>query len=225
MWKKIFLVLSLSLALTSCASPEEKLEGFWLAENGSSLSFNNSEKIVIQDGIACDYSIFDENKLSVSFLGFTETYEFNISSDTLTITSLTDYSTYTYYKGSKKQAQIRENLNKIDEEENLRAEIEQSEKEYNDYIDSLKTDLKKLDSKIQNNYDWIASEEEWIANLDEDIADVYESNYPDANDLAASYIEQQKQSYTNITQYEQEIVDLEAEKAEIISTLTELGEY
>ena len=225
MWRKISLIFILSFALTSCSSPEEKLEGYWLDENGSSLSFNNTEKTITQDGFTYDYSIFDENKLSISFWGLTETFEFKISSDTLTLTKLSDYSTNTYYKNSQKQTEIREKLNLIAEEEKQQAALEQAEKEYNSYIQSLKDKLRKIDHSIQSNYEWINNEKSWIDLLEEDIADVYEDDYYDADELAATFREQQDQCYANISQYKQEITDLEIQKNEIIETLKSLGEY
>lgn len=225
MYKKISLIFILSFILTSCSSPEEKLEGYWLDENGSSLSFNNTEKTITQDGFTYDYSIFDENKLSVSFWGLAETFEFEISSDTLTLTNLSDYSTNIYYKDSQKQIEIREKLNQIAEEEKQQAYLEQTKEEYNNYVQSLKDKLRKIDHSIQSNYEWIDNEKTWINSLEEDIADVYKDGYYDADELAATFREQQDQCYINISQYEQEITDLEIQKNEIITTLESLGEY
>lgn len=218
------LAIILILGLSACGGYEsETIEGYWMAENGETISFNSDGKAIIE-GMSHDYSIYDNNKLSISFLGFAQEYEFTIKKDVLTLTDLNTNETYTYYKDEEKQAEIQENLNQIAVEKAEQEKAQKEQEEYDKYVNSLKSRLDAIDSKIPENEAWIVEVQSWIADIDSDIAEVQQSDDMLADEQIENLKDEQNRLYEDIAEIQQEIYDLQVEKEEIIKTLKELGE-
>ena len=162
--KKIFIfMISISLlwGLTGCNSEPETIEGYWMAENGDTISFNNDGKAII-DGIALDYSVYNENNLSISFLGLAEEFRFDIEKDVLTLTELSSNSTMTYYRDENKQGEIIDNLNKMAiEQEEMQQELKAQE-DYEKYVADLKDEIKSIDKEIPRIRGYISDNEGYI---------------------------------------------------------------
>lgn len=108
--KRFFVACTLLvIILTGCSLKKESIEGYWMAENGETLSFTADGK-VIQDGITANYSIYGENNISFSFLGMATEGKFKIKNDVLTLIDLEDNSTDVFYRNEKKQQKIRQKL-------------------------------------------------------------------------------------------------------------------
>lgn len=224
-------IVALTLSLTACNSEPETIEGYWMSENGETISFNSDGKAIV-DGISLDYSIYNENNLSISFLGFAEEYRFDIEEDVLTLTDLSSNSIVTYYRDEEKQKEIKENCDKIAAEqaeyERIQQQLEaetQAQKDYEEYVRSKKSRLDSIDSKIAENEGWIIEVQNWIADIDSDLAEVYQSDDMIADKEIQHLRNYQNELYEDIAEIEQEITDLETEKEEIIKELKELGEY
>ena len=167
-------IVALTLSLTACNSEPETIEGYWMSENGETISFNSDGKAIV-DGISLDYSIYNENNLSIFFLGFAEEYRFDIEEDVLTLTDLSSNSIVTYYRDEEKQKEIKENCDKIAAEqaeyERIQQQLEaetQAQKDYEEYVHSKKSRLDSIDSKIAENEGWIIEVQNWIADIDSD---------------------------------------------------------
>lgn len=224
-------IVALTLSLTACNSEPETIEGYWMSENGETISFNSDGKAIV-DGISLDYSIYNENNLSIFFLGFAEEYRFDIEEDVLTLTDLSSNSIVTYYRDEEKQKEIKENCDKIAAEqaeyERIQQQLEaetQAQKDYEEYVHSKKSRLDSIDSKIAENEGWIIEVQNWIADIDSDLAEVYQSDDMIADKEIQHLRNYQNELYEDIAEIEQEITDLETEKEEIIKELKELGEY
>lgn len=224
-------IVALTLSLTACNSEPETIEGYWMSENGETISFNSDGKAIV-DGISLDYSIYNENNLSIFFLGFAEEYRFDIEEDVLTLTDLSSNSIVTYYRDEEKQKEIKENCDKIAAEqaeyERIQQQLEaetQAQKDYEEYVRSKKSRLDSIDSKIAENEGWIIEVQNWIADIDSDLAEVYQSDDMIADKEIQHLRNYQNELYEDIAEIEQEITDLETEKEEIIKELKELGEY
>lgn len=176
--KKIYTfiaIIVLVLGLTACSSELESIEGYWMAENGETISFNSDGKVII-DGISLSYSVYNENNLSISFWGFAEEYRFNLEKDILTLTDLSSNSKIVYYRDEDKQTEIQENLNKIREEraeqERLQQELHvqaQVQKDYEQYITKLKNRIESIDKEIPRIQGYISDNEGYIAESNQDI--------------------------------------------------------
>lgn len=176
--KKIYTfiaIIVLILGLTACSSEPETIEGYWMAENGETISFNSDGKAII-DGISLSYSVYNENNLSISFLGFAEEYRFDLEKDILTLTDLSSNSKIVYYRDEDKQAEIQENLNKIKEEraeqERLQQELEaqaQAQKDYEQYVTKLKKRIESIDTEIPRIQGYISDSEGYIAESNQNI--------------------------------------------------------
>ena len=173
----IILTIALILGLTACGSKPETIEGYWMAENGETVSFNSDGKAII-DGISLDYSIYNENNLSISFLGFAEEYRFDIEKDVLTLTDLSNNAVMTYYRDEDKQAEIQENLNKIAtekaEQERIQQELEaeaQEQEDYEKYVTKLKNRIESIDKEIPRIQGYISDNESYIADSNQNIQD------------------------------------------------------
>lgn len=184
MMKKIFIflfILTLILGLTACSSEPETIEGYWMAENGETISFNSDDKAIIE-GLSMDYSIYNENNLSISFLGFAEEFRFDIEKDVLTLTDLNSNSVMTYYRNEEKQAEIQKNLNKIAaeraEQERIQQELEaqaQAQKEYEQYVTRLKNRIGSIDKEIPRIQGYISDKEGYIADNERYIQEKYDN--------------------------------------------------
>ena len=176
--KKLYifiLTIALILGLTAYGSEPETIEGYWMAENGETVSFNSDGKAII-DGISLDYSIYNENNLSISFLGFAEEYRFDIEKDVLTLTNLSNNSVMTYYRDEDKQTEIKENLNKIaaeqTEQERIQQELEaqaQAQEDYEKYVTKLKNRIESIDKEIPRIQEYITNNEGYIADSNQNI--------------------------------------------------------
>lgn len=231
MWKKLLVIIILCFCLTACSSKSKSIEGYWMAENGDTISFNSDGKAIIE-GISCDYSIYDKNNLSISWWGFAQEYKFEINKDVLTLTEAGSNSTQLFYRDEGKQAKIQENLNQIAarqaEQERIQQEIEQAQKEqkeYEKYISSLKSRVDTIDSQIAEDQDWICEIENWITEIDSNVEKLQKSTDMLADSQIENLKDQQSRLYEDTSELQQEIADLKAEKEEIIETLIELGEY
>lgn len=170
--KKIYTfiaIIVLILGLIACGSETEKIEGYWMAENGETISFNSDGKAII-DGISLSYSVYNENNLSISFWGFAEEYRFDLEKDILTLTDIRSNSKIIYYRDEDKQAEIQENLNKIREErveqERLQQELEaqaQAQKDYEKFVVKLKNRIESIDKEIPRIQGYISDNEGYIA--------------------------------------------------------------
>lgn len=230
MWKKLLLIFILCFCFTACSSEYKSIEGYWMAENGDTISFNSDGKAIIE-GISYDYSIYDGNNLSISLWGFAQEYKFTIDKDVLTLTKAGSNSTQLFYKNEGKQAEIQENLNQIaanqEEQERIQQKNEQAQKEqkeYEKYISSLESRIDTIDSKIAEDQAWIVEIESWITEIDSNIAGLQQSDDMLADSQIDNLKDQQSRLCEDISELQQEITDLETEKEEIVKTLTELGE-
>ena len=180
--KRIYIfavVIALILGLTACGSEPETIEGFWMAENGETISFNSNGKAII-DSISLDYSIYGENNLSISFWGFAEEYRFSIEKDVLTLTDLSNNTHMTYYRDEGKQAEIQERLNEIAaeqaEQKRIQQELEaqaQAQEDYEKYVKSLKNRIDSINTEISWTYEYISDNESYIADDEEYIQEEY----------------------------------------------------
>lgn len=176
----LFFITILMFNITACSPEPETIEGYWMQENGDTVSFNSDGKAII-DGIALDYSIYNENNLSITLLGHAQEYRFNVKNDILTLTDLSNNNVWTFYRDEKKQAEIQENLNQLAaeqaEKERMQQELEaqqQAEENYEKYVDSLKERIDSIDSKVAEKKEYISVNEEYIAEAETQIQ--YELN-------------------------------------------------
>lgn len=111
MMKRIIIsLLLIVISLTGCVEDRETIEGYWMSEEGKTISFN-SDGEVIRDGLVLDYSIYNENNLSIALSGFAEEYKYVVRNDTLELTNLYDDSTIIFYRDEKKQREIKQKVN------------------------------------------------------------------------------------------------------------------
>lgn len=252
MLKKVLFLLVLCFVLTACNSEPETIEGYWMAENGDTISFNSDGKAII-DGFSYDYSIYNENYVSISFWGFAEEYRFEIESDILKLTDLSTNASQKLYRGEEKQSEIQANLDKLEAE---RAEEEKKQKEieeYEKFINDLKSTVDTIDDEISNTYKsikdneyWIATTEDWIQDelnwineieteiitLQQSIEGIDEERIEDlrgqqmqSNQIIEDYRREIDNYTTEIAQFYQDIVMLEKDRKEIVTALQEMGEY
>lgn len=245
MLKRILLVLLLCFSLTSCSLAPQAIEGFWMAENGDTISFNSDGKAII-DGLSHDYSVYDKNCLSISFWDFAEEYRFELGTDTLTLIDLSNGSTQTFYRDIEKQAEIQENLK-------LLAAQEQATQEYEEYVKSLKNHLFSVESSISYNLGCINDREEWIADLEvliqeesyyleeikSEITELQKNSEESSDEKIDLLQEKQTLAHEKIDRYKENIetyqneidqcyrenATLETEKEKLIKELQDLGEY
>ena len=237
----IILTISLILGLTACGSEPETIEGYWMAENGETISFNSDKKAIIE-GISLDYSIYNDNNLSISFLGFAEEYRFNIEKDVLTLTDLSDNSVMTYYRDEDKQAEIQENLNQIAAEQAEQKRIQQEEEseaqaqeDYENHVTKLKNRIESIDKETSLLYSYISDNEGYIKDNEEYIQEEYDTiNELDneiielqhnVDDLTQGQIEvlrgQQEVCYGTIEVYNEQIKTYNNEIARYKQKITE----
>lgn len=215
------------LGLTACGGSEPKsetIEGYWMAGNGETIFFNSDGKAII-GGISHDYSIYDTNKLSISFLGFADEFRLEIANDVLTLTDLNTNAVYTYYRDEDKQAEILENLNQIAAGKAAQEQAQKEQEEYDKYVNSLKSRLDFIEAKIPENEDWIVEIRNWIADIDSDIVEVQQSDDMLVDEQIENLKDEKSRLYEDIAEIKQEISDLQTEKEEIIKELKDLGEY
>lgn len=253
--KKIFLFIIgvfLLWGFTGCNSEPETIEGYWMAESGETISFNADGKAII-DGVSLDYSVYNENNLSISFLGLAEEFRFDIEKDALTLTELSSNSTVIYYRDEDKQEEIIENLNQVEiKQEKIHQELKAQEDhegyvaELKDRIESIDKEIPRIQGYINDNEGYIAEskgyiqeEKNSISKLEKEIAQLQYSadktvqedieylrdtqKYHDEN---IEYYNEQIEYYNNeIAKYKQKISDLKIENEEIVEELKTLGEY
>lgn len=121
--KRVVTILLICLTLTACTSKNTSIEGYWMAENGDTITFNANDEAII-DNISLNYSVFDNNKLTITKLGIAKEYSFSISKDCLTLKDLDTSTSQTYYKDEKKQEQIKQAIEEIND--GMAAQEEQS---------------------------------------------------------------------------------------------------
>ena len=106
MMKKIALVLALVLLiLSACGSEKGSIEGYWMAENGETVSFTANGEAIIE-GVAHKYSVYGDNNLSISLLGIAQEFRFELEGDELLLKKLSNGAECKYYRSEKRQAQI-----------------------------------------------------------------------------------------------------------------------
>lgn len=117
MRKLIIVLLVMVLIFSGCSKEQESIEGYWMAENGETISFNSNGK-AISDGMSMDYSLYGEDNLSISFWGIASEYRYTVKKDVLTLVDLNKNTTSIFYRDEEKQLEIQEKLNiKQDREE------------------------------------------------------------------------------------------------------------
>lgn len=171
----VILAVALILALTACGSEPETIEGYWMAENGETISFNSDGKAIV-DGFSLNYSIYDETYLSISFIGLAEEYRFDLEKDTLTLTDLSNNSKMTYYRDEVKQAEIQKTLNQIAAEQAEQERIQQeaaaqaqAQEDYEKHVSNLKNRLETIDKEIPKLQGYIRDNEGYIADSNQSI--------------------------------------------------------
>ena len=107
--KKLIIILLLlcSILLVGCASKREKLEGYWMAENGDTIMFLENGEIMIDD-TTCKYSL-NEDGMMLTHWGETRELKYKIKRDELYLTD-SDNNTTCYYKNADKQKKIKEQI-------------------------------------------------------------------------------------------------------------------
>lgn len=252
MKKLIIGLLMIVLILSGCAKEQETIEGYWMSENGETISFTKDGKF-IQDGISAEYSIYGENYISISYLGMATEGKFNVKNDVLTLIDLDDNSTDVFYRDEAKQKEIQENLKQNKLEKEKQEKLAKEKKNYEDYINGLKNRIVKIDNEISSingyiendnkqiaeNESDIQKEKNKISEIEKEILQLKNSTEETAEgDIDYLRGEQEFHSgnieyhngeieyYNNeITKYKNKITEYEKEKEEIIKELKELGEY
>lgn len=170
----IFTIILLA-SVTGCSDKVESIEGYWMQENGDTVSFNSDGKAII-DGLSLDYSIYNDNNLSISFLGFAKEYRFNVKNDILTLTDLSSNETWTFYRDEKKQKEIQAKLNQLAAEKIEKQRIqqeaeaqEQAAKEYEKHINSLKARINSIDTEIKDRNEYITVNKNYITEAENQI--------------------------------------------------------
>lgn len=240
------------LILSGCTKEQETIEGYWMSENGETISFNSNGK-AISDGISMDYSLYGKDNLSISFWGMASEYRYTVKNDVLTLIDLKKNATSIFYRDEEKQQEIQTRLNQIKVEKEKQEKLAQEKKEYAEYVNKLKNRLESIDSTISYRTNDMSNKEERIIELENDIQDEYneiaeyekriteleKSTSPTksgdigvlrgSQEVCYGTIETRNVSIntckSDIDRYKKEIKELEKEKEDIITKLKELGEY
>lgn len=132
--KKVFvvvLIMMFVLGLVACGIESENIEGYWMTEEGETVSFNSNGKAII-DGTSYEYSVYGENNLSISSWGDTEEYRFDIDGDILSLIDLDSNKRIVFYRDEDKQAEIKKQLKLIAieqaQQKRMQQEIEEKER-------------------------------------------------------------------------------------------------
>ena len=242
----VFIIsVTLLLNLAACVSKPTTIEGYWMAENGDTISFTADGRAII-NGLSLTYSIYDGNNLSISVLGLAEEYRFDLQNDVLTLTDLSNNNFTIYYKDEDKQAEIQKHLQELEA-------FTQAQEAYDKQIQSLNDRIVTIDKEITWLYNFISDNEEYIADNEEYIQEEHNTiaelenaicELQDSTDILAQgeidILRVQQQicygiidmysnqitTYTQqINQYKQDIAAFEAEKETIIKQLKGLGAY
>ena len=252
MRKLIIGLLMMVLILSGCAKEQETIEGYWMAENGETISFNSNGK-AISDGMSMDYSLYGEDNLSISFWCMASEYRYTVKNDILTLIDLKENTTSILYRNEEKQQEIQTNLNRIKAEKEKQEKLAQEKKDYEDYINGLKNRVVEIDNAISDikgyidsdnkhiaeNQTDIQNEKDEISEIEKEISQLqYSAEETAAGDIEYLRGEQEFHSgnieyhngeieYYNseITKYKNKITEYEKEKEEIIKELKNLGEY
>lgn len=169
----IILVSIMTLTLTTCAVKKETIEGYWMAEDGETISFDAKGKS-ITGGVSMNYSVYDKNNLSLTCLGISKEYRFNIKDGVLSLRSLSDNSLKRFYKDEGKQEEIQKRLfaqKKLEEkkaqketEERMQRETEERiQKEHEEKMELLNERINEIDGEVERNTKCITYQEECIA--------------------------------------------------------------
>lgn len=154
----VSLLLVFIIACSGCSSEnkEASLEGYWLDENGYSLTFDaNGQVFVVENGekFSGTYNIYDEDKVSILLSSFIFTdhsnFQFKIKSNVLTLTELDEGSIWTYYGDEKKQNEIREQVALRAEEAAKQEQARQNVEGYYERLDYLQSEIENAASTMQ----------------------------------------------------------------------------
>lgn len=228
--KKYFLscVLMLMFIATACASDAESIEGYWMAEDGETISFDANGGAIVED-ILLDYVIYGENNLVLSLWGFATEYSFEIEENTLSLTELETNVTKVYYRDEATQTKIRENLKLI-------AEVQAEQQKEAEYVEKLRDTIRKIDSeiwsleswiereevRISDTHEYVASERDTISEIEGEIAELQREFGQTDSDKLEQLREQQEQHYERIELYIQDIADAEDEIIQYRKNVEEL---
>lgn len=228
MKKGIIGLLMIIFVFSACSRERESIEGYWMSENGKTISFNSNGK-AISNGVSMDYSIYGEDNLSISLLGIASEYKYTIKKDVLTLIDLNKNKTNTFYRDDKKQQEI---INKINESKAKKEQdkmedekIVNIEREIDKYKDLIKdaewrisNNEKDIDRWEKDTVDRINECEESIQNGDDR---EYQENQRDEfinvnNESIASCKERIDKLNDDIIAYREEIKRLETRLKEIV---------
>ena len=168
MRKLIIGLLMAVLIFSGCSKKQETIEGYWMAENGETISFNSNGK-AISDGMTMDYSLYGEDNLSISFWGMASEYKYTVKNDVLTLVDLKKNATSIFYRNEEKQKEIQTKLNQIKLEKEKQEKLDKERKEYEDYISGLKDRIVKIDNEISDINGYIDDDNKQIVKNKEDI--------------------------------------------------------
>ena len=211
------------LILSGC-SKQEKIEGYWMNENGETISFNSNGK-VISDGMSLDYSLYGKDNLSISFFGMASEFKYTVKNDVLTLVDLNKNTTDIFYRDEEKQQEIQTKLNQIKAEQQRQKQKQKEKEEYEKYVESLREDIGYIELQISTQQDFIRYAEKDIERNKSDIQGFQKEPGIYDEDFINSYREIIKDRENDIVGYREEIAELEKEKEDIIEKLKELGEY
>ncbi len=228
---RLFLVLLL-IVFSACGSKKNVLEGYWMAENGETLSFNSEGRVVVNDTVY-DYAIFDGDKVTIShsLWGLLINAQYEVNDEILTLKDMRDGTVFVFYGEKKQQERITDSLLKQEQEiinrkaEEERREQEQAERaKYEQYITSLWNELRILEEQIENNKTRIDELQDMLNECENEI----ESNRKNG-DLAEDKIdrlrEKQEIYRDEISFRNEDIAYYEEKREEIIGILKDNGEW
>ncbi len=202
------------ICLSGCTGNKETIEGYWMAENGDTISFNSNGK-AISDGMTMDYSLYGEDNLSISFWGMASEYRYTVKNDVLTLVDLSKNATSIFYRDAEKQKEIQKKLNEIKTEQQRQEQIEKEKEEHEKYIKSLQSDISYIELQISTQQDFIRYAEEDIENYQSDIEGFIKEPEIYDEDFINSYRETIKERENDIVGYREEISRLEQKKTEL----------
>lgn len=205
MRKILLLLLTFSVLLIGCSSKKEKLEGYWMSDDGETITFLESGEIMI-DGITCKYSL-DDNKLLLVFLGSNKEFKYEIKQNKLYITDLENNTTTCYYKDKNKQKEIKKQVainKKIDECSDKIKDAKNDIQDNKDTIEYYKQDNENRKKSCKEAIEF-GDDKEYQENLRDDFI---KAN----NEKIENLKEENKKLEEQINDYQTEIDNLKSDK-------------
>lgn len=221
--KKVCVLLLAFLLLTGCGE-KNQLEGFWMSEDGETLTFAMDGQALLNGNAIC-YSVFDEDKILLSHPTAGAFYEaqFTIKNGVLTIVQLGTGVTSVYYSNENKQNEIMAAISLEQAEIQKQEEEAERQKEYEEHVQYL-----------WDTYSYLLEEigycESRIGNLQasfdlkESDRKMYEATGTLTDYRLKDILDRQEEYMRQIEEEKAIITELQNEIVLILEELTELGE-